>query len=279
MNILRNLALWFFFLILGIFSAQWLSQQHNLDLGDVVMRIGGNDYITTVPQVVILLLLTLLLLWSLRSLLTLPFRIWERYQYKQGHAHLIEGIRHADHGYWQRAQRLLIAASEDKEVSAIALTAAIRMADMQGDLEIATELIHRLAKRDPTTHAVLQSERLLAQQRPHDAINLLDTLEAHPLPPKGLLIRARALIQIGRADEAYSHLGTLREQRLLSETHYAAFEKEVVEHVIRQAENINILNERWETLPKPLKTHPHIVGTYASVGNSTALGRHGDTEP
>ncbi|HHW4680179.1 MAG TPA: heme biosynthesis HemY N-terminal domain-containing protein, partial [Xylella taiwanensis] len=164
MNILRNLSLLFFLLILGIFSAQWLSQQPSRDLGDVVMRVGGNDYITTVPQAVILLLLTLLLLWSLRSLIALPFRIWERYQYKQGHAHLIEGLRNADHGYWQLAERLLIAASEDKEVSAIALTTAIRMADMRGDLDTATELTHKLAKHDPTTHALLQSERLLAQQ-------------------------------------------------------------------------------------------------------------------
>ncbi len=49
-----------------------------------------------------------------------------------------------------------------------------------------------------------------ALQRPNDAINVLDALETHRLPPRGLLIRARTLIQIGRADEAYSYLGTLR---------------------------------------------------------------------
>ncbi|KQH73665.1 heme biosynthesis HemY N-terminal domain-containing protein [Xylella fastidiosa subsp. sandyi] len=263
MNILRNLALWFFLLILGIFSAQWLLQQPNRDLGDVVIRIGGNDYITTVPQATILLLIIVLLLWSLRSLLVLPIRIWKRYKYKQGHTHLIEGLRNVDHGYWQLAERLLIAASEDTEVSAIALTTAIRMADMRGDFDTANVLTNKLAKQDPTTHALLQSERLLALQRPNDAINVLDALETHPLPPRGLLIRARTLIQIGRADEAYSYLGTLREQRLLSDPEYVRFEKETIENVIRQAKDANVLTEHWEALPQALKTHPNIVGTYA----------------
>lgn len=184
MNILRNLALWFFLLILGIFSAQWLLQQPNRDFGDVVIRIGGNDYITTVPQATILLLIIVLLLWSLRLLLVLPIRIWKRYKYKQGHTHLIEGLRNVDHGYWQLAERLLIAASEDEdtEVSAIALTTAIRMADMRGDFDTANVLTNKLAKQDPTTHALLQSERLLALQRPNDAINVLDALETHPYP-------------------------------------------------------------------------------------------------
>ncbi|ACA12172.1 heme biosynthesis protein HemY [Xylella fastidiosa] len=265
MNILRNLALWFFLLILGIFSAQWLLQQPNRDFGDVVIRIGGNDYITTVPQATILLLIIVLLLWSLRSLLVLPIRIWKRYKYKQGHTHLIEGLRNVDHGYWQLAERLLIAASEDEdtEVSAIALTTAIRMADMRGDFDTANVLTNKLAKQDPTTHALLQSERLLALQRPNDAINVLDALETHPLPPRGLLIRARTLIQIGRADEAYSYLGTLREQRLLSDPEYVRFENETIENVLRQAKDANVLTEHWEALPQALKTHPNIVGTYA----------------
>ncbi len=265
MNILRNLALWFFLLILGIFSAQWLLQQPNRDFGDVVIRIGGNDYITTVPQATILLLIIVLLLWSLRSLLVLPIRIWKRYKYKQGHTHLIEGLRNVDHGYWQLAERLLIAASEDEdtEVSAIALTTAIRMADMRGDFDTANVLTNKLAKQDPTTHALLQSERLLALQRPNDAINVLDALETHPLPPRGLLIRARTLIQIGRADEAYSYLGTLREQRLLSDPEYVRFENETIENVLRQAKDANVLTEHWEALPQALKTRPNIVGTYA----------------
>ncbi|QPC01350.1 heme biosynthesis protein HemY [Xylella fastidiosa subsp. multiplex] len=265
MNILRNLALWFFLLILGIFSAQWLLQQPNRDFGDVVIRIGGNDYITTVPQATILLLIIVLLLWSLRLLLVLPIRIWKRYKYKQGHTHLIEGLRNVDHGYWQLAERLLIAASEDEdtEVSAIALTTAIRMADMRGDFDTANVLTNKLAKQDPTTHALLQSERLLALQRPNDAINVLDALETHPLPPRGLLIRARTLIQIGRADEAYSYLGTLREQRLLSDPEYVRFENETIENVLRQAKDANVLTEHWEALPQALKTHPNIVGTYA----------------
>ncbi len=240
-------------------------QQPNRDFGDVVIRIGGNDYITTVPQATILLLIIVLLLWSLRSLLVLPIRIWKRYKYKQGHTHLIEGLRNVDHGYWQLAERLLIAASEDEdtEVSAIALTTAIRMADMRGDFDTANVLTNKLAKQDPTTHALLQSERLLALQRPNDAINVLDALETHPLPPRGLLIRARTLIQIGRADEAYSYLGTLREQRLLSDPEYVRFENETIENVLRQAKDANVLTEHWEALPQALKTHPNIVGTYA----------------
>ncbi|HHW4681578.1 MAG TPA: heme biosynthesis protein HemY, partial [Xylella taiwanensis] len=77
------------------------------------------------------------------------------------------------------------------------------------------------------------------------------------------------LIQVGRADEAYDHLSTLREQRLLSKPNYLALEKEVVEHLLSQAEDAHVLTECWEALPQTLKTHPNIIGTYAT--RATAL--------
>lgn len=215
MKVLRTVLILLVAVALGVFGAQWLSHQNSYDLGNVVVSVGGNDYRAAMPQALLILVIALLVLWLVWTLISLPFRVWGKYRRKKGRARLIEGLRAADHGQWQRAERLLVTASEDDDVSGIALASAVRVADARGDDASATALAQQLAERDPTAHALLQGERHLARQRPVEAINALDSANAQPLPARGLLLRTQALAQIGRADEAYGQLGALRQQAVL----------------------------------------------------------------
>ena len=201
--------------VLGVIGAQWLAQQDQSTLGQVIVRTGGYDYSTTLPRALLLLVLAWLALGLAWSLLRLPFRAWGRYRKRQGRARLIEALRALQGGHWLRAERLFAAAVEDREVGAIALAGAVRAADGRGDDAAAQGWLATLAVRDPAAHAMLQGERLLARGLPVDAINALDVAAAQPLPPRGLLLRARALKMIGRADEAYGLLGALRQQDAL----------------------------------------------------------------
>ena len=263
MKVLRTVLILLVAVALGVLGAQWLSHQNSYDLGNVVVSVGGNDYRAAMPQAVLILVIALLVLWLLWTLISLPFRVWGKYRRKKGRARLIEGLRAADHGQWQRAERLLVNASEDEEVSGIALASAVRVADARGDVASATALAQQLAERDPTAHALLQGERHLAQQRPVDAINALDSADAQPLPARGLLLRTHALAQIGRADEAYGQLGALRQQAVLAPEAYSALEATLAEQTLLQAGDANALAERWEALPKALRTYPAVVGAYA----------------
>ena len=263
MKPLRNLLILLVVLALGVVAAQWLSQQQRYDLGEVVVRAGGNDYIAPMPQAVLALVIGLLVLWLLWTLLSLPFRAWGRYRRKRGRARLIEGLRAYELGHWNKAGKALVAAADDKEVAPVALPPAIRLAELRGDDEGARALGRELAARDPVAHALLEAERLLAQARPVDAINALDAPAAQPLPPRGLLLRTEALPLIGRAGEAYGQLGALRQQQVLGQAAWSALEQRLAAQSLEQAGDTNALAERWEGLSRSLRAEPAVVAAYA----------------
>ena len=255
--------------VLGVLGAQWLAQQDQSALGQVIVRSGGYDYSTTLPRALLLLVLAFLALGFAWSLLRLPFRAWSRYRERQGRARLVEGLRALQGGHWLRAERLCAAAADDPEVGAVALAAAVRAADGRGDDAAAQGWLATLASRDPVAHAMLQGERLLERGLPVDAINALDVAAAQPLPPRGLLLRARALDMVGRAGEAYGLLGALRQQSALPAGELARLELGLATRSLSEAADANLLAERWEAMPKPLRTEAPVVAAYA--GRAVAL--------
>lgn len=259
----RSLVMLLLAAALGVLAATWLAQQDLSALGRVIVRTGGYDYSTSVPAALLLVLLAWLLLGALWYLLRLPVRTWSRYRKRRGRARLLEGLAALQGGHWSRAERLLAAAAEDPEAGALALAAAVRAADGRGDGNAAQEWLRALAGRDPVAHALLQAERLLGQSRPVDAINALDVAAAQPLPPRGLVLRVRALRMIGRAGEAYGLLGALRQQNALPPAELARLEVELAAQALQEAADANELAERWEATPKPLRTAPDVVAAYA----------------
>ena len=248
---------------LGVLGAQWLAQDTARDLGEVFVRVGGYDFSATVPGAVLALAISLLLLWLLWNLLTLPFRAWGRYRRKQARARLTEGLEALHGGYWQRAERLLQRAAEDDEVGTIARTAAIRAADARGDDAAAQVHLTALAQRSAGTHALALADRANLRQRADEALLALDTPAAQPLPPRGLALRVEALAASGRAGEAYGLLGPLKQQQALSPAAFATLESHLAAQAMREAGDANVLAERWETLPKPLRAEAAIVAAYA----------------
>ncbi|WP_425598106.1 heme biosynthesis protein HemY, partial [Vulcaniibacterium tengchongense] len=96
-----------------------------------------------------------------------------------------------------------------------------------------------------------------------EALAALDDPAAQPLPPRGLALRAQALAALGRAGEAYGLLGALRQQEALPAEALARLEAEWAAAALRQAEDANVLADRWEALPKPLRNDPDAVAAYA----------------
>lgn len=269
MKAFRTVLLMLLLVALGMLAAQWLASDSTRDLGEVVMRVGGYDYSATLPGAVLAFLAAALLLWLSWNLLSLPFRAWGRFRRKQARARLTEGLDALHGGHWLRAEKLLQRAAEDDEVGTIAQVAAVRAADARGDETAAQAHLSALAQRSASAHALTLAERALAQQRPGDALVALDAPAAQPLPPRGLALRAEALAASGRAGEAYGMLGPLKQQQALSSTAYAALESRLAAQAMREADDANVLAERWDTLPKPLRAEPAIVAAYAE--RATAL--------
>ena len=263
MKPLRTVVVLLLLVLAGVAAAQWLARDGARDVGEVFIRAGGYDFSATLPGAVLTLAAAALLLWLAWQLLMLPFRAWARYRRKQSRARLTEGLEALHAGHWQRAEKLLQLAADDREVGTIARTALVRAADARGDEAAVRAHLAALAARRPTAHALALADRALAHASPHEALAALDAAEVQPLPPRGLLLRAQALADSGRAAEAYGMLGAIRQQQALPVPQHAALESRLAAQSIREAADANVLAERWETLPRPLRANAAIVAAYA----------------
>lgn len=263
MKLFRGVVILLALLLAGALAAQWLSHGSAYDLGQVFVRFGGYDWDTNVPRALLALLLAGFALWLLWRLVTLPFRAWDRYRRKQARARLTEGLEALHAGHWQRAERLLERAAEEDEVAVAARAAAARAADARGDEVAVLRHLQALAERSASAHAIAVAERALTQSRPADALAALDAAAAQPLPPRGLALRADALAAVGRAGEAYGLLGPLRQQQALAAPVLAQLETRLATQSLREAADANVLAERWETLPKGLRSEATAVAAYA----------------
>lgn len=169
--------------VLVILGAQWLNDPALRRFGQVVVQVGGNDYVATLPKAGLLLLIAGLLVWLLWTLLAAPFRAWMRYRRKQARARLIDGLSALHHGRWLAAEKLLLSAAGEAEVGPVALAAALRAADKRGDEAAAGRHLQRLQEIDPLRHALLQARRLLRREQAEEALALLDNPALQPLPP------------------------------------------------------------------------------------------------
>src|SRR5690606_22578350 len=166
-------------------------------------------------------------------------------------------------GHWARAEKLLLQAAEDERVEAAARTGAAQAALARGDTAAARAHLEGFGERHPASRAIAGAELALRDQRPTDALVALDAPAAQPLPPRGLALRAEALGGSGQAAQAWGLLGPLRKQHAWPEAVLVEREAAWAEASLREADDANALAERWDALPRELRTEPAVVSTYA----------------
>lgn len=259
MKLFRNVLFWIVLVLVGALVAQLLLQ----DPGHVVIRYHGYRYENTLAAALLLAAAVLLVLWLLWSMLALPFRGWRSFRRRQTQARLTDGLLALQQGQWARAEKLLTQAAEAGDAEALARTAAAQAADARGDAATAQRLLDALGARHPGAHALAHAERALAQDRPTDALVALDAPAAQPLSPRGLLLRAQALVALGRSYDAYGLLGALRQQQALHPSQLDELQARWSEAALREAGDANVLAERWDSLSKALKSEPAVVAAYA----------------
>ena len=259
MNLFRNLLFWLALALLGALAAQVFVQ----DSGYVLVRYGGQQVETTVFGALLIVFGTALALWFAWKVLSLPFVALRRHREQQARARLTDGLLAVEQGHWARAEKSLAQAAQDKDVAAIAHLAAGRAARKRGDFNRARQHVEPLAAQHPATHATAIAELAHAQGRHADALAALDAPAAQPLPPRGVLLRAETLAALGRGGEAYGLLGALRQQHVLAPERLTALEAQWAEAGLREAADANVLADRWEALPKPLRSDARTVAAYA----------------
>src|SRR5688572_15367801 len=172
MNIFRNLLFWIVLALAGALVAQVLLQ----DPGYVLVRYGGNDYITNVPKAALALLLVVIGLWLLWKLINLPFVAMRRHRKRQARAQLIDGLTALDQGQWSRAEKLLDQAAAQDQVRALAHAGAARAAAARGDDASMQRHLDALDSSHATTRALASAELSLERGRAAEALAALDAV-------------------------------------------------------------------------------------------------------
>lgn len=267
MKLFGNALFWIVLVLLGALAAQFLLN----DPGYVLVRYRGSDYTTTVAVALAGLLVALMVLVALWKLVALPFRAWRERGTRRSRARLGEGLDALHYGQYDRAEKLLAqAAEEDDSVAASARLAAARAAMRRGDAGAARAQIDALGEQHAAARAIATAEHALRDERPTDALVALDAPAAQPLPPRGLALRAQALAASGQSAEAYGLLGSMRKQNALPAARLDELQERWAAASLREASDANVLADRWEALPKPLKADPVVAGAYAERAH--ALG-------
>ena len=265
MNLFRNLVLWLLLAVLGALLAQHLLQ----DPGYVLVRYRGVDYSTTLAMGIALLLALVAATALLWTLLRLPFRLWHRHRRQRARARLLDGLAAFERGEYAQAEQCLREAADHHDASGVARTLAARAAFARGDDDAGRALLDEIAEHHPALRALALAERAHALQQPDAALAALEAPRAQPLPPRGLLLRARALAASGRGSEAYGLLGALRQQRALPAGELDAMQAQWAALALREAGDANALADHWDALPAALRTEPAVVAAYA--GRAAAL--------
>ena len=264
MNLFRNLLLLIVLVLVGALVAQLLVQ----DPGYVLVRYRGTDYTTTLAAALLIGLGVLLAAWLLWKILSMPVAALRRRRERAARAKLTDGLDALEQGHWTRAEKLLdesaqAATAEDEGIAHVARAGAARAAASRGDVAAANLQLDALAGRHPLTRALATAELALAKQPPMDALVARDAPNVQPLPPRGLALRAQALAATGRTGDAYGLLGAMRQQQALPAARLDALETQWAETALREAGDANVLADRWEALPKPLRSDPATVAAYA----------------
>lgn len=266
MNLYRALLWWLVLAVAGAIAWNWFSQ----DLGDVVVRFRGLTYTTTLAYFVLGWGLLWFLLWATWWLLRLPLRAWQRHARQQARNRLVSGLQALHQGRWARAESLLAKAAEDAELRTAALIAAHRAATLRGDVEAAARHQAALLDHEPAAATLEQASRLADLGRHDDVLAALAGLGG-PLPPRALLLQARALAATGKAQEAQAPLNTLRREQALSADTLAALERELNTTAMTQAPQADVLMQRWHALPQRLQHAPDVAAAFATRASRLGL--------
>ena len=258
MNLYRQLLLWLALAAFGALAWTWFAQ----DPGDVVVRFRGLTYTTTLAWVVVGWGLLWFLLWSLWWLLRLPLRAWRRHARRQARNRFTSGLEALYQGRWQRAESLLSKAADDASLRTPALLAARRAAEARDDAEAVARHQAALLLHDPAAAALAQADRLADAGRHDDVLAALATIGT-PLPPRALLLQARAQLASGRAHETATALAVLRREQALPADALAALELDVAAALQAQAAQADVLLQRWSAQSPVTQRTPRVAAAFA----------------
>lgn len=262
MSLFRRLLAWLALAVLGAMAFQLLAE----DPGVLVIQLRGWLVETSVAFGTLALLAAIATVVGTLWVLRLPFRLWRRQARHAARARLAEGLAALHEGRWVRAGKLLVRAARLRELRVPAGLAAAQAAHARGDDAAAEAALAEVAKAPGGAQAVglYRAERLAAAGQPAEAVAALEALATlAPPSPRALELRIESLARVHRAAEAWALLPALKSAGDAGGRPLAALESRLAAAQLGEAEDPNLLGERWDALPRALRSEPAVVAAYA----------------
>jgi HemY protein len=267
-NFFRTLLWWLLLAAFGALAFDLLSP----DLGDVLIRWRGFTVTTTLAFFLVAWGLLWFALWTLWTLLRLPFTAWQRLAQSQARKRLVNGLIALHEGRHVRAESLLDKAAQEPDTAAVARLAAREAALRRGDLVAAATHQAALAMHDPLAAALTSAAALIEQDKPRLALEALQPWsDRNALPPRGLQLRGEALVGAGRASEALALLAMLSTEQSFSVEHLNTLERHWHAAALRQSAHANELQQRWNDLSPRVREDQRVVLAYAARAGELGL--------
>jgi HemY protein len=271
MNIFRGVLWCLLLAVVGAVMWEALSE----DMGFVLIRWHGQIIETTVAYGLIFWLLISVALWSLWWLVRLPFNAWQRFAKKQSRLRFIHGLQALYGGHYSRAEALLLKASGDEEIKAMALSGARDAALKLNENSRAQLHQNALTEHSPAIAVQYAAQELLNNGQSEAALFLLTPLQqTKQLSPNAQLLYLQALDQQHRAVEAIGLLHSLRQQQALPAKTFAEIETSLHINALHQASDADALKMLWASWADRIKQTTAILKTYAL--RADALGLESD---
>jgi len=255
-------------LALGAIGAHWMLG----DQGYVLVDIRGWTLETSVPGLVIALVLLYVLIRLLSWLFRAPRRMGQavgEYRARRAQRHLDHAFAAIAEGHWGQGEKLLGRAARGPASLAGYLSAA-RAAQEQQAVERRDEWLRLAYEADPSaTPAVLltQAELQLDYGQLEEALATLRQLEQrNATHPRGLVLQARVLERLGDWAALDALLPRLRSAKVLDADVLAQLEVRVAQASLDGAGDAAALEQAWKALGRKLRQRPEMVESYARNG-------------
>ncbi len=258
----------------AFFIKSWATSKN--DPGFVVIGMGQWSMETSLIVFAFLLLLTFVGLYFLFRLLGWFWRLPKKMKHKGlqkeqylSHEALFSGLTNAAEGNWEKAEKSLIKHASSSGASLIHYLTAAKAAHSRGAAKKRDEYLHLAAKSHPDaelTIGLAKAKLLLSDQQFETAVENLTHLHAMS-PQHGTVLKLlhRGYKHLGDWDALRKIIPDLRSNKVLMEAEVKLLEIETHSALLKkQAKlgNTSELHELWQTMPKHIRSVPHVSAVY-----------------
>ncbi len=271
----KQLILWSAVLVLAAIGAVFLPRLQLLRTGYVLIGLGRWEIELTVLTLVLIVLIGFGLCYAalklVSLLLNLPTRQRQQQQIQQLEAfrQLVEGLRQAAEGNWERAEKVLIQGAASSDQALMHYLTAARIAHQRGaqaERDAYLKQAYAAAPEAELAVKLTEAELHLAEERFDQALQALLQLEKIA-PHNAWLLKLLHQVYVKLQDwEALSRLlPRLREHKVLLEAEVRLLELETYSALLRDQaarKDAKVLAATWREWPEHVRRLPDLQAIY-----------------